>query len=772
MLEIGRAIGGNGVASGMGFVEGIGGEVHHLVEDMVRHPLADASFHGALHTLGAVDEILPLPGHHVVLLLTHSPADDIRPPQGVASQGADDLHDLLLIDHTSVGGGEDRLQPRILIVDGVRIMLALDITGDALHGARTIEGDASDDILEAVRLELHQKLPHARRFQLEHPVRVPSGDHGVHFFIGEIVGGEIRGLLPLLSDEVEGVPDDGEGPEAQKVHFQEAQLLQSGHGELGGEDPVVALQGHHRFKGHAGDYHARRMGRGMARQPLQLHGKIQHLLRGGIGIVERLQLRLHLHGVLQGDLQHVGHQLSQLVCLGVGHPEHPAHIPDDGLGRHGAESDDLGHVPLAVLLPYVVDDLLPPLVAEVHVEIRHGYPLRVQKPLEQQSVFQGIHVRDAHAVGGQAGGAAAPARAHHDVVGFGEMDKIPDDEIVIHKAHVLHHGQLVVQPIPGLLARVGHLFSHALLAKLSKIGPVVHTAGRRILGEPTLAELDLHVALVGHLHGVLQGTLLPRKEKQHLLSGLAVELLRAHVHPILLVHIPLGLDAQQHVLGLSVLLVRIMDIVGDHGLDAQFVGQPFQLGQDVHLLPNPVVLKLDIEILSKHALQTPGQLIGFLIPIMQQMLWDVPCKACRQADEPLVMLLQQIIVDARLIVEPVNEGLRGELHQILIPGLILGQQDEVGVVPIRLPLLDGIGPMGNVGLHAQDGLDPLLLALPIEIDDAVHDPMVRDGKGRLAQSLCPGDQSWDAGRPIQQGILGMDMQMHEGNRHSKPPQVI
>ena len=297
-----------------------------------------------------------------------------------------------------------------------------------------------------------------------------------------------------------------------------------------------------------------------------------------------------MHGVLQRDLQHVGHQFGQLVRVGVGHPQYPAHVADNGLGRHGAEGYDLGHVAFAVLLPHVVNDLLPPLVAEVHVEIRHGHPFGVQKPLEQQGVFQRVDIRDAHAVGRQARCAAASSGTHHDVVGFGEVDEVPDDEIVVHEPHVLHHGELIVEPVPGLLPGVGHLLGHALLTELPKICPVVHAVGRRELWQTPLSEFDLHVALVHDLHGVSEGLLLPRQELQQLLGGFAVELLRTHAHPVLFVHEPLGLDAQQHVLGLRILLVRVVDIIGDDGLDAQLVGQPLQLGQNDLLLPDAVVL--------------------------------------------------------------------------------------------------------------------------------------------------------------------------------------
>ena len=49
--------------------------------------------------------------------------------------------------------------------------------------------------------------------------------------------------------------------------------------------------------------------------------------------------------------------------------------------------------------------------------------------------------------------------------------------------------------------------------------------------------------------------LLTGKKLKHFFGRFAVKLLRPHAHPILLVHESLGLNAQQHVLSLRVLLV-------------------------------------------------------------------------------------------------------------------------------------------------------------------------------------------------------------------------
>jgi hypothetical protein len=57
-----------------------------------------------------------------------------------------------------------------------------------------------------------------------------------------------------------------------------------------------------------------------------------------------------------------------------------------------------------VLVGDVADDLVAPIVGEVDVHVGHRDPLGVQESLEQQSVPQGIDVRDAQAVGDQRAG--------------------------------------------------------------------------------------------------------------------------------------------------------------------------------------------------------------------------------------------------------------------------------------------------------------------------------------------------------------------------------
>ena len=76
------------------------------------------------------------------------------------------------------------------------------------------------------------------------------------------------------------------------------------------------------------------------------------------------------------------HQLCHHVHLGIGHIQSASHVADGAAGGHGAEGDDLGHVVVAVLPAYVVHHLAPACIAEVHIDIRHGDALGVEKTLK------------------------------------------------------------------------------------------------------------------------------------------------------------------------------------------------------------------------------------------------------------------------------------------------------------------------------------------------------------------------------------------------------
>ena len=158
----------------MSFVECIGRKVHHLIKDMAGYRFRHSPFYGPLYPVCTMNKVFPLPGHNIMFLFAHGTAYEISASHGIACQRTNDFLYLFLIDHTAICVGKDRFQSRIFIMDGSGVMLSLHISWDALHGAGTIQCNTCNDIFEAVRFELHKELPHPRRFQLEHSVRIST----------------------------------------------------------------------------------------------------------------------------------------------------------------------------------------------------------------------------------------------------------------------------------------------------------------------------------------------------------------------------------------------------------------------------------------------------------------------------------------------------------------------------------------------------------------------------------------------------------------------
>ena len=189
----------------------------------------------------------------------------------------------------------------------------------------------------------------------------------------------------------------------------------------------------------------------MAGKSFQTFGHVDEITDLGILLILFPQLRIHGQRLVDGDIQLGGDHFGNDIHLGVRHIQHTSHIPDGVAGSHGTEGDDLHHPVLPVLSHHVIDDLLAPFETEIHVNIRHGHPLRVQETFKQQLVPDGIQLGDTQGISHQASGRGTPAWPHHDIVIPGVFDKIPHDQEVVHIPHGADGVQLILQPFPKFL---------------------------------------------------------------------------------------------------------------------------------------------------------------------------------------------------------------------------------------------------------------------------------------------------------------------------------
>ena len=107
----------------MRLVEGVACKGEDLVVNFVCRPLRNAARHraGDIPLRVAVHERGALSRDDGLFFLRHGAADHVRLPEREPGQLPEDLDDLLLIDDTAVGHGEDRLEQRVLVGDALRV---------------------------------------------------------------------------------------------------------------------------------------------------------------------------------------------------------------------------------------------------------------------------------------------------------------------------------------------------------------------------------------------------------------------------------------------------------------------------------------------------------------------------------------------------------------------------------------------------------------------------------------------------------------------------
>ena len=322
-LEVSGLVSDQGIGRGVGLVEAVAREFGDELENIF----------GArpVHTVGhgTFDEARLLRRHLLLDLLAHGAAQEIRFAEREARQLARDLHHLLLIDDDAVSLLEDRLDQRMQIIGCLASMLPVHVGVDIVHRARPVECDDGDDVLEAVGLELTQRIAHALTFELEHAQRIAALQQLVSGCVVEREACRVELDAPPPQQHARGL-DHGQRFQAQKVELHEASGFRPFHVELGRRQlgPCIAIERHELDQGTVGDDDAGGVGRGVAVKPFEPLADIEELGHDRLGVARLLQPRLGGDGLRQGDRIGgvVGDELAQAVHLAIGHLQHATDV--------------------------------------------------------------------------------------------------------------------------------------------------------------------------------------------------------------------------------------------------------------------------------------------------------------------------------------------------------------------------------------------------------------------------------------------------------------
>ena len=233
---------------------------------------------------------------------------------------------------------------------------------------------------------------------------------------------------------------------------------------------------------------------------------------------------------------------------------------------------------------------------------------------------------------------------------FGVVDKVVDNEVVVRVAHRLDDVDLIGQ---ALTQGIGHFTGvtalQALPAELFKICLVLHAVGRFEVRQFRLAEGKREVALLGNFVRVLAGFGHHGEEVVHLIGGFQIELVGLELHPIHIVDGLAGLDAKQNALHFSVLFGDIMGVVRCRHRDAGLPRQADELRQHDLVFFEAVVLQFDVIVALAEQVPIPQRcLLGAVIVPCQNRAGYLARQAGGQADQTIVVLFQQFLIDTRL----------------------------------------------------------------------------------------------------------------------------
>ena len=180
-----------------------------------------------------------------------------------------------------------------------------------------------------------------------------------------------------------------------------------------------------------------------------------------------------------------------------------------------------------------------------------------------------------------------------------------------------------------------------------------------------------------------------------------------------------------------------------------------------------VVLQLKIEVTrAKNIPIAERRILGVLIIPAKYRPGYLPRNASGQGDNTLVVLLHQLEINARPIIEALYPALRDHSNKVSVACLIFAQQHQVAVLPVEFADLIKACALCHIYLTADNWLYPALLRGFIEVDDTVHITVVCNGYHDLPKFLHPVQKTFDAAGPIQKAVLRMHVQVRK--RHCIP----
>ena len=281
------------------------------------------------------------------------------------------------------------------------------------------------------------------------------------------------------------------------------------------------------------------------------------------------------------------------------------------------------------------------------------------------------------------------------------------------------------------------------------------------------SEIQLDIDRVGDLLAARYGMFEALEALVHFRLGPQEELVVVHPHAVAIRPEFTRADAHQDILDLGVLAFGIVGVVGGHQGQTHPVGDVDRTEQLLALDRYPIVHDLD-EVPVFEELGKPSRDVLSLLDRscgIRSSKYE-PGKFARhasaQADNPLAVEFEQLLVDSRFVVEAFEVGARSKADQIAKTGLILSKKRQVvGSLFRGVGIARVSATRGDVSLIADDGVDSRCFGLFVELQGPVQVTVVGKCQGVHSEIFGPLDQSIDRPCSVEKGVMAMAMKVNK-----------
>ncbi len=277
-----------------------------------------------------------------------------------------------------------------------------------------------------------------------------------------------------------------------------------------------------------------------------------------------------------------------------------------------------------------------------------------------------------------------------------------------------------------------------------------------------LAELDLELAALRDLHRG-RHRLRPGGERlRHLGAVLEVELVRVEAQ-LRLGERALRLHAQQRPVVIEVVPPEVVHVGRAHHRPPDLARDPRDVLVRLVLLGDAVALELEVDVLGAEDLdQVVRVRAGVGRRALDQPAAEARLEAARQRDHALRVAREQVHVHVGLAAPvALQVARRAELHQVAEALVAAGEQGQVVALVADRVRLDVVH---QVGLDADDRLDPVLAAGLVVLHRAVHHAVVGEAQRGLPERRRALGQRVDAAGAVEHRVLGVNVEVDAPSR--------